>query len=557
MADPKELDALAALVAAKRAAMGIVVDDVSDAPPADEVSMSALEEELANTSNAVASAVLQRRVERAVGRQRERANALQCPTGPELSVVDLVHRGHDGFIPFAARNTSGAWQELGCVPAKVLRGLFGADWLTRELDVDSYFGLHGMFRPGHYRHRSTLPLLQPSLRKAQHVRWLTTVHVDLDVYNVGMDAEAGVAAVLRAAREGLVPPPSMFSLSSGCWAWWLLRDEHGTGPVRAWPDAVDRWSTIQGTLHRRLAKLGSDAAVCHPATVTRVPGSYSSRAKRRVAWMACFDDEGKPFVYTLPEMANALGVSIKPENVLEHRPADGRQKDPTRIERGKRGYHSRWQRYLTVLDQLRRMRGGWKVGTRAKALSVVAHGCRARGWDTKRCVEELQRHLDGMEQPLSDQLKPADLRRIIKSTGRPKAGGIQWQTVADLLDVSPEESAVLSTATSKIPPARRHDQLPAVTPGPPAQRQRRRREAVAAILQRREEQMGHFAPEYWVPTTRELRDLLVAEGYDPASDRTLLKDLEACGRPSPRRHKPKPPRPAGPRQLHLPGPTAP
>ena len=62
MADPKELDALAALVAAKRAAMGIVVDDVSDAPPADEVSMSALEEELANTSNAVASAVLQRRV---------------------------------------------------------------------------------------------------------------------------------------------------------------------------------------------------------------------------------------------------------------------------------------------------------------------------------------------------------------------------------------------------------------------------------------------------------------------------------------------------------------
>ena len=147
MGDPKHLDDLLALVAAKRAEMGIVVDDASDGPPADDVSMSAVEEELANTSNAVASAVLQRRVERAVGRQRERANALQCPTGPELSVVDLVHRGHDGFIPFAARNTSGAWQELGCVPAKVLRGLFGADWLTKELDVDSYFGLHGMFPP--------------------------------------------------------------------------------------------------------------------------------------------------------------------------------------------------------------------------------------------------------------------------------------------------------------------------------------------------------------------------------------------------------------------------
>lgn len=545
MADPVTAETLMALIMAKRTSMGIVLDDAPAAPPEDQPAPAgAVEEELAKRADAMATVALQRRLERAI-EHRDRSNALQCPTGPELSVVDLVHRGHDGYIPFASKANGGRWQDLGCVPAKVLRGLFGADWLTQELETDAYFGLHGMFRPGYYRHRSTLPQLAPSLRKAQHVRWLTTVHVDLDVYNVGLDAEAGVAAVLRAARDGLVPPPSMFSLSSGCWAWWLLRDEQGHGPIRAWPDAVDRWSTVQGTLHQRLAKLGSDPSVLHPATVTRVPGSYSTKAKRRVAWMACFDDAGKPFVYTLPEMANALGLQLKPTAVIEHDPSD-RPKDPSRIERGKRGYHSRWQRYLTVLDQLRRMRGGWRVGTRSKAISLVAHGCRARGWPTERCLEELARHLDGMDQPANDQLKPADLRRILKSTAKPKAGGVQWQTVADLLDVSPEESAVLSTASSRIPPARRHDLLPVVKPVPPAERQRRRQETLRAMLEP--------LADYAIPPTRILREMLVAAGHDPASDRTLLKDLVAIGRPSPRRHVAKAP---GPAQLALPAPNGP
>lgn len=544
--------ALEALVARKRAEQGIVLKDLPAAPPAELEPPDngvAVERMLARTANAVASAKLEKRLQ---AQLTDRAPSMLAPAGPDLSLVDLVHRGHDGYIPLATKAT-GPWRELGCVPANVLKGLFGADWLLDELEVDAYFSLHGMFRPGYYRHRSTLPELAPSLRKAQHVRWLTTCHVDLDTYNVGMDAEAGVAAVLRAAREGLVPPPSMFSIARGCWAWWLLRDEGGRGPVRAWPSTVDRWSTLQGTLHQRLAPLGSDAAQLHAATCSRLPGSYATKAKRRVAWMACFDDEGKPFVYTLPELANALGIHLKPETVIEHE-TSGRPKDPSRIERGRRGYHSRWERYMVVLDQLRRMRGGWRVGTRAKALSLVAHGCRARGWDTPRCMEELARHLDGMEQPTGDQLKPAQLRSILKSQTKPKAGGVQWQTVADLLDVSLEESAVLSTARSRIPPARRHELLPVLKPVPPEERQRRRRDAIAAILKRREEEMGHFDPEWWVPTTRQLRDMLVAEGHAPASDRTLLKDLVALGRPSPRAHKPRP-KPA--RQLQLPAPDGP
>ncbi len=544
---------LMALVASKRAAMGIVLDEQ---PPAEVAPPSAVELELASTANARASRRLETQLKTAAIKRvlatENSVSTLTVPTGPDLRVIDMVHRGHDGYIPLARKDNGGAWQDLGCVPAKVLRGLFGAEWLTQELETDAYFSLHGMFRSGFYRHKTTLKLLEPSLRKARHVRWLTTCHVDLDLYNVGMDPEDGVAKVLRAARDGIIPPPSMFSLSRGCWAWWLLRADDGRGPVRAWPDNVDRWSTLQGVLHHRLAKLGSDPAALHQATVTRIPGSYSSKNRRRVAWMACFDDAGKPFVYTMRELADGLGLADRPRPavVIEHKPTD-QPKDAARVELGRRGYHSRWARFSAVLDQLRRMRGGWRVGTRTKAMHLVAHACRARGLTTETAMEELSRHLDGMEQPAGDKLTTKDLRRVLKSTGKPKAGGVRWQTVADLLDVSPEEAAVLSTGTSSIPPARRFDQLPAVPTIPPEERQRRRRILVEKLLKRYADDRKDMHPEYQIPTTRVLRELLVSEGHDGASDKTLLKDLAALGRPSPRRHKPR--RPAD-RQLPLPAP---
>ena len=515
---------LDAIVNRKRAELGI--------HPAGPVA-----EELAKTTDADETLILQQRIERAV-RARPRAPSLNRPTRPELSVIDLIHRGHGGYVAFASK-ASGQWQDLGCVRADMLRGLFGAEWLERELDVDAFFGLHGVFATGYHRPASTLPQLAPTLRGAKYVRWLTTMHVDLDTYNVGMDAEDGVAAVLRAAREGIIPPPSMFSLAHGCWAWWLLRDEHSKGPVNAWPETVDRWTSVQGRLHQRLANLGSDPAPLHRGTFARVPGSMHSKTKRRVAWLGCFDDDGQPFLYTLEEMANAVGIEHDPPLVIEHdQPTDDRPKDPSRIERGKRGYHGRWQRYMTVLDQLRRMRGGWRVGTRTKALWLVAQGCRARGWDTKRSLAEMTRHLDGMAQPSNDQLKPAALRGILKGAGKPKGGGVRWQTVADLLDVSPEESAVVSTARSRIPPARRHDLLPDPKPVPPAERQRRRQDTLKRLLA--------DVDDYAIPPARILREMLVAEGHDPASDRTIHKDLVAIGRPSPRRHKPRPPAPGKP-----------
>ena len=509
------------LVASKRASLGIARD--VDPPPPPPSSLA--------SSRGVRVALPPAMNEEAL---EPPSHALRVPVAPDLSVVDLVHRRHDGFVSFARRDGA-AWSELGCMQASKMPTLFGDEAFDTAVDVDSYFSLHGMFASALGKRQTTLSSLLPSLRRAKHVRWLTCCHVDLDSYNVGVDPEEGVAQILRAAREGIIPSPSMFSISRGLWVLWLIRDDDNPGPVNAWPEARRLWMVAQGELHKLTAKLGSDRAALHAATVTRIPGSYSTKARKRVAYMPCLDAAGKLIAYTLPELFNALGVT--PPNVVEVVPtinvtkASSTPKDPSRVERGKVGYTGRWNRFLVVLDQLRTMRGGWKVGHRSKAVFFIALAVKAKGMTGRPARVEMERALEGMQQPPGDQLTLDAALKIVKGVGKPKRGGVNWQTVADDLDITPEEAAIISIRSSLIPPARRFDQLPAAATIPPQEMTSRRRDAVKGIVER----LG------FVPPTSQLRELLLAEGHEPAAATTLGRDLDAVGHPSPRK-KPRAPK---------------
>ena len=508
------------LVASKRASLGIARD--ADPPPPPPSSLASSR----GVRVALPPAMQEEELE-------PPSHALRVPVAPDLSVVDLVHRRHDGYVSFARRDGA-AWNELGCMKASKMPTLFGDEAFDIAVDVDSYFSLHGMFAPALGK-KTTLGNLLPSLRKVKHVRWLTCCHVDLDSYNVGVDPEDGVAQILRAAREGIIPSPSMFSLSRGLWVLWLIRDDDNSGPVNAWPENRRLWMAAQGELHKLTAKLGSDRAALHAATVTRIPGSYSTKARKRVAYMPCLDAAGKLIAYTLPELFNALGVT--PPNVVEAVPtinvtkASSTPKDPSRIERGKVGFTGRWNRFLMVLDQLRTTRGGWKVGHRSKAVFFIALAVKAKGMTGRPARVAMERALLDMQQPPGDQLTLDAALKIVKGVGKPKRGGVNWQTVADDLHITPEEAAIISTRSSPIPPARRFDQLPAAATIPPQEMTSRRRDAVKGIVER----LG------FVPPTSQLRELLLAEGHEPAAATTLGRDLDAVGHPSPRK-KPRAPK---------------
>ena len=465
------------------------------------------------------------------------APSLHRPRKPSAVVPDFLHRGTDGWVPLA-RKVGEEWQELGSVPAGQLRGLFSDQVMAEAMQADSYFGLHAMYRPGRYRHRTTLPGLQPSARNVDSVRWLTCCGVDLDAYKQGMDTHGIVAAVMRLVDEGTLPPPSVFTLSRGVWALWRLHDKQNPGePIRSYPASVmSRWCKVQSALHNVCATLGSDTATRHAATVTRIPGSVNSKNGRRVGYMLPADIHGQPFSYTLDELESFLRPHLPAPVVVDAVP---RQKSQNKAlsRRALKGWHGRWHNLRKLLGQLRDMRGGWKVGTRSAALFYVAMSLRALDADEREVRRVMAQHMENMEQPAGDRLKPADARRIYTGMKKPRSGGANHQTVADALDVSPDEAALLSADRRKLfPPARRHRVL--VLPATPTlargEAQERRQEAVRGIVERLKGQGIE-------PTGPDVQAHLLAEGFT-AARATVLSDMQAVGCPSVRAHKGKAPK---------------
>lgn len=429
-------------------------------------------------------------------------------------------------------------------------GLFANELLAEAMQADSYFGLHGMFRPGRYHKRNQLQGLLPSCRNVDSVRWLTCCHVDLDSYRHGLDVHGTIAAVMRLVDEGKLPPPSVFTMSRGVWCLWHLHDKaNPSEPLRSYPDSVvTRWTKAQSALHTVCAAIGSDAAARHAATVTRVPGSVNSKNGKRVAYMLPADTYGQPFSYTLDELEAFLlphvpvVVDVKPVQLVL------KSSKPHLAKRALKGWHGRWHRMQALLAQLRNMRGGWKVGVRSSAMHYVALTLRALGADEKQVKRVLAEHLAGMAQPKGDGFTMSDAMRVYRGMARPRHGGPQHQTIADALDVSPEEAAILSADRKKPFPAASRHQLVVVPPVPVlprGERTDRRRDSVRRIV-------DSLTANGITPRGTDVQAHLKAEGLEAALA-TVLADMRAVGCPSRQSHRAKAQPSAPAEQAVLPG----
>jgi hypothetical protein len=462
----------------------------------------------------------------------------KSPRRPSAVVPDFLHRGSDGYVPLA-RKVGAEWQELGSVPAGQLRGLFADEVMAAAVQADSYFGLHAMYRAGRYKTKHTLPGLQPSLRNVDSVRWLTCCGVDLDAYNIGLDVHGAQAAVMRLVDEGVIPPPSVFTMSRGLWVLWRLHDKLHTGePLRAYPDSVmARWAKVQMALHTLCSKIGSDTATRHAATVTRIPGSVNSKNGRRVGYMIPADTAGQPFSYTLDELESYLRPQLHDHVVVDASalPAP-RSQNPTYSRRALKGWHGRWHNLKRRLAQLHDIRGGWKVGTRSSALLYVALTLRALRAEQKEVRRVMAQHLVGMEQPAGDRLTLSDALRIFASMKPPRRGGPHNQTLADALNVTPDEAALLSADRKKLfPPAAKY--VTTAVLHEPAKLTRdeataRRREAVKRIC-------DAITAAGLTPDGPDVQAQLLSVGLT-AARATVLADMKYVGCPSGRTHRSRP-----------------
>lgn len=251
-------------------------------------------------------------------------------TAPSLDVESIlaIHRDPGGYVGFVRKPDPEApprldrkgkpytWENLFSIRVEDLRSMFPAlaHWLTH----DSYMTVHAYHRAAPYPNKQTG--LPDVWRKEKHLRSLTACYADLDCGRPESE-EPGATLTWRQAQHeaefladhGVIPQPSIMARSGrGVYLFWLLRDVKEPEKLpHAWPEKVELYKACNRALNERLRthRLPADKAAIDAARVLRVPGSIHRTALRRVRYVIQADDHGRGFVYTLPELAEALDVA--------------------------------------------------------------------------------------------------------------------------------------------------------------------------------------------------------------------------------------------------------
>jgi len=446
---------------------------------------------------------------------------------PDLGPILSLHRRNDGYISFHRKNENGEHEDLFSVPAATIDNYFPS--MSPLLERDAYFSINAFFRGGHGDARNSPPgiPLKRALRNQHSLRWLTACYADIDCHQLGITTGQAIGAIIDAQDKGRTPPASMLTRSGrGVWAFWFLVDAESSGPVRAWPEAVRLYCNIQNRLSKEFAEIGADANSLDPVRITRQPGSINSKSHTRVNYWLQGDKGGKRFTYGLDHLAERLNVQMpKLTDKLQADVADHRR------QRAKGAWRGRWINARDNFERLWELRGSFSPGTRNSAVFLYVTFLRGLRLDQDAIHDEAGRLFLAMDQPAADPFTEDDLRAAIR--GARGATNVSNQRISDLLEVTPEESEVL-TAGRGWPHASRFG-------GPvPAELNRtelcrRRRNLLQAKVKSIASVSGRL--EKW-PGLEWLAAWLAEQGLECAFS-TIKRDLEALGIPNPNAKRPR------------------
>jgi hypothetical protein len=452
------------------------------------------------------------------------------PPIADMELIDAIHRRHDGHITFHTKEDRAGHKgfDIAACRAADIPEVF-PQYLRPWLNTDAYFSNNGMVM-----HRSELrqpssrvPILPRPRRDNDHIRYLTSVWVDLDVYNAGVTVGYALGVIHDWAQAGKIPPPSWFVDSGmGAWVGWLICDTKNRElPQAAWPEQISTWQRLMRHFQHEFRELGADAKSMDLARIMRVPGTINTKNARRVSHWIPKDAQNRPFVYTMDELC--VWLDVVP---TRHSPGVKRVTDPRYYERGKRGYEAQWSNRYKALVSLASARGKIKEGCRQEYLHHLAlTGFKLRNYgltewaDTVRKVAQYQ-----CDPPYPADETESTIEGAVKF-GK-KRSGITFlmnpYKLGNLLMVTEEEAEVCG-----IPPAGAEPKRDRV-------HTRADRINVRRVLIRQfvENQSRHDYPR--VPTLGVLAQHIEKELQEkPPSLNTIRADLEKLGIVNPRKHR--------------------
>jgi len=478
-------------------------------------------------------------------------------TAPALDVESIlaIHRDPGGYIGFRRkcapwidrRGTQRNEENLFSLRADDLRSMFPS--VAKWLIDDSYMTVNAYFSAAPWKNKTTdLPDVR---RKEKHLRSLTACYADIDCGRPESE-EPGAALTWRQAQHeaefladnGVIPQPSIMARSGrGVYLFWLLRDVKEPEKLpHAWPEKVELYKACNRALNERLRthRLPADKAAIDAARVLRVPGSIHRAALRRVRYVIQADDHGRGFVYTLPELAEALDVAALDGDLPDQtrklaRPAQYRKvknpgSAPLRSNSWRKTAALRAQDLLTIsqarggfLKRGMKYQDGHTSHGRKKHLELYANFLRGSGADPAAALDALRSMAANMRPPWPDEPgdpTPQDLVAAEYATDRRR----RWSdaTLCSLLGVSADLARELDLKT--------------IRPRDVATEADQNRPLQADMIQARREWLREYIHAHpntggggrW--TARKVRDALSAfSPYPWQNHETANQDLNAIG----------------------------
>lgn len=447
------------------------------------------------------------------------------PTEPDLAPILKLHRADDGVVTFHRRNDLGQFENVGAVRRSDLtESLF--DQVSPMLDQDAYFSVNAFYRTGHGR-SAVCPQMNNVTRRARDLRYLNACYVDIDCHNLGISVGQAIGAIIDMQDRGVIPPASMMTRSGrGVWAYWFLVDAetNSNTPPRWWPESNVTYNRLQRRFHDLTAMIGADAKARDTVRVSRIPGSVNGKAGVRVSYWLQADADGNSFTYTLEGLCAQLDVTPGNLGLTVKKAVDPRYR-----ELGRRGHLALAEKRTRQLLVLAGMRNGFHQGHRNHALVLYAKFLNTLKEKLHADDDEIERNVMHLAAGLKPQLTDKEIRDAL--TGWKTITRITDQTIADWLDITPEESAQLEG----WPPASRFGGKPVqLEPQTRQDRMLQRRGAIRDIV-------GTAT----APPLRDLKERLDEFGIT-ATIRTISNDLDALRIPRDTRPRdnstPDPPR---------------
>ena len=449
---------------------------------------------------------------------------------PDVGRIMALHRHTDGYVSFSIGTEDGLRPHIA-IRADELETYF-PEFQQRFLK-DAYVGINAGYKTRNRQDRGK-PKGYP-LHRTENLRYLCACYVDLDYYKSGASFYETVVGVLWAQDNQVIPHASIIVRSGrGMWLLWFLRDpDNPDQAAKAFPEKRDLYGQINRAIGQKLKGLGADPAANDAARHIRIPGSLHTghtAGSGYVEWLVQKSSRNPDgYVYTLDELAAFFHVEPRKLHPKSREAFDEDKKPKTERRRGWQALNSYRLRDFETLQSLR---GGFIRGTRNNAAKIYAWLLKNEG--LKR--DEVERELYLFACACHPSLAPSEVKAAASFVF--KQGGMRkmlHQTIADWLNITPEESASLERLPSASlfeaaapKPKPKPKRSAAAAPAPPTAADREQRlQAILALV----EELGGV-----VPSNRDLAARLTERGF-PVSHVSVIKDCEKLGLKSPQTAK--------------------